>query len=116
MRSITYAGQTVITTDEVGSTLVELTAALAKNGQAEAVSIPIVVDGDASHDAELVIGLGNDVLSTPMQWMDEVPDFSERMEHLTAQLDRLRPPREPHLGLVEDDTPYDPDLDNISRA
>lgn len=40
MRRISYAGEAVITTDEVASVLVDLSAALARLGQAEAVRIP----------------------------------------------------------------------------
>jgi hypothetical protein len=78
MRGITYAGETVLTTDAVAAALVDLTAALAKIGQAEAVSIPIVLESRADvGEAELVIGVGNDVLSVPVDWDGDEPDFSE---------------------------------------
>jgi len=83
MRCVTYAGQSVITTDDVAAALIILTAAVARDGEAEAVSIPIVLeDSGEIGDAELVIGLGNDVLSAPMTWTDEVPDFSEAAQRL----------------------------------
>ncbi|MFZ8757926.1 hypothetical protein ACO03V_10975 [Microbacterium sp. HMH0099] len=83
MRCVTYAGETVKTTDDVAASLVELTAAVAKEGQAEAVSIPIVTEDGTVAQAELVIGVGNDVLSAPVDWTGEEPDFSRAAAELT---------------------------------
>lgn len=99
MRCITYAGETVTTTDDVAAALVELTAALARAGQAEAVTIPIVLENgreDQTGDADLVIGLGNDVLSVPTPWTGDQPDFSEhaaglRRHHLYPMTATARP-------------------------
>ncbi|MEV8338996.1 hypothetical protein [Leucobacter sp. NPDC077196] len=84
MRTITYAGETVTTTDDVAEALVKLTAAVAKNGRAEAVRIPIITeDHDRVGTADLVIGVGNDVLSLPAKWNgEEQPDFSEQADAL----------------------------------
>lgn len=116
MRCITYAGENVVTTDEVAALLVELTAELAKRGRAEAVSIPIVVDGDTDGDtsAQLVIGLGNDVLSVPESWDQDVPDFSDAERRLQGYLDDIRPSSaayEPRDSLETTDVLEDPDLD-----
>lgn len=84
MRTITYAGETVTTTDDVAEALIKLTAAVAKSGRAEAVRIPIVTEyQDRVGNADLVIGVGNDVLSLPAKWEgDEQPDFSQQAEEL----------------------------------
>ncbi|WP_378145015.1 hypothetical protein ACFJGV_16160 [Cnuibacter sp. UC19_7] len=87
MRSITYAGEAVQTSDEVASLLVELSAELAKAGRAEAVEIPIVTQGGGRDTAELVVGLGNDVLSLPAEPEGAEPDFTDAVEMLTAMLD-----------------------------
>ncbi|WP_298874840.1 hypothetical protein [uncultured Microbacterium sp.] len=118
MRCVTYAGETVMTTDDVAASLVELTAAVAKEGQAEAVSIPIVTDDKRVAQAELVIGVGNDVLSAPMDWHDEEPDFA----HAAAELKNHRLFPRPHLRAVEptsgedDDEPIDWDFDQPTQA
>jgi len=117
MRCVTYAGETVITTDDVAASLIELTAAVAKEGQAEAVSIPIVTDDRKVAQAELVIGVGNDVLSAPLEWHDEEPDFS----HAAAELKDHRLFPRPHLRAVEadasdDDEPLDYDFDQPTEA
>lgn len=93
MKQITYAGDSLLTSDAVASALIELTACLAKKGIAEAVSIPIIKNGTTS-DAELVIGVGNDVLAVPA---DPDPDlvgdgldeshFSDAADELRAKLD-----------------------------
>ncbi len=88
-----------MTTDDVASSLIELTAAVAKEGQAEAVSIPIVTSDRKVAQAELVIGVGNDVLSAPVEWDDEEPDFSSAARELKDH--RLYPHTQ--LRMVEPD-------------
>ena len=84
----------MITSDDVGSTLVELTAALAKRGQAEAVRIPIVLEKSGEHDwAELVVGVGNDVLSVRHDWDGDEVDFTEESAELRRHLEAVRPQR-----------------------
>jgi hypothetical protein len=121
MRCITYAGETVITTDDVATALVDLTAALANRGRAESVDIPIVQEnGDGPHDAELVIGVGNDVLSVPQDWDGEQPDFSSAAQRLQRMLDDLKPAAVAYT-IAEDgddfpveDYPVDLDADQAS--
>ncbi|MCY1715614.1 hypothetical protein [Microbacterium sp. SL62] len=118
MRSVTYAGETVTTTDDVAEALVQLTASIAAEGQAEAVSIPIVTDG-GQEEAELVIGVGNDVLSAPADWTGDEPDFSWAAEELRQH---KRFPQAPAIAVEqpsEDANPdafWDPDLDGFTRA
>ncbi|MGN7968531.1 hypothetical protein [Microbacterium sp. 22296] len=117
MRCVTYAGETVMTTDDVAASLIELTAAVAKEGQAEAVSIPIVTDAGKVAQAELVIGVGNDVLSAPLEWDEEEPDFAAAAQELRTH--RLFP--RSRLRAVEpdpggDDEPIDWDFDQPTRG
>ncbi|SDQ06177.1 hypothetical protein [Microbacterium sp. cf332] len=120
MRRITYAGDTVITTDDVAEALVELTAAVANYGRAEAVRIPIVLEGDGRVDeAELVIGVGNDVLSAPVEWDGDEPDFTDGAEELRAH--ESYPSRGSggaQLYAVDDEPPtqWDPDLEGFRDA
>lgn len=118
MRCVTYAGETVITTDDVATSLVELTAAVAKEGQAEAVSIPIITDDKKVGQAELVIGVGNDVLSAPVEWTGEEPDFASWADDLRNH--RLFPRSglrivEPQ-NAEEDEAPVDWDFDQPTQA
>ncbi|MFK4113119.1 hypothetical protein ACI2K6_00650 [Microbacterium sp. NPDC006705] len=120
MRRITYAGDTVITTDDVAEALVELTAAVANYGRAEAVRIPIVLEPSGRVDeAELVIGVGNDVLSAPIDWDADEPDFSEGAEDLRAH--ESYPQRRSegaHLYALDEEAPaqWDPDLEGFRDA
>ena len=120
MRRITYAGETVITTDDVAEALVELTAAIASSGRADAVAIPIVTEDAAETigEAELVIGVGNDVLSVPFDWSSEEPDFSDAASGLRSHPDYPRT-AQPTGDVGFDDGPemqWDPDLDGFGRA
>jgi len=82
---VTYAGETILTTDEIAEALVTLTAAVAQTGAAEAVRIPIVIESTgAVGEADLVIGVGNDVLSAPTDWDGEAPDFSAAAKRLRS--------------------------------
>lgn len=119
MRRITYAGDTVITTDDVAEALVELTAAVANYGRAEAVRIPIVMEEDGDSDeAELVIGVGNDVLSAPVKWDGAEPDFSAGAEELRSHSSYpVAAPVAGHLYAVDDaPTQWDPDLEGFRDA
>lgn len=83
MKFISYAGQTVMTSDEIAEVLVRLTASIANEGEAEAVTIPIWIgDENRADTADLVIGQGNDVLATPAPWEDGEPDFSAEAARL----------------------------------
>jgi hypothetical protein len=114
MRCVTYAGESVITTDDVAEALVALTAAVASAGNADAVTIPIIDEATgAVGDAELVIGVGNDVLSAPYSWDGEEHDFSEAAQELREH--RYFPTRSSTSAVWNED-PYpqmnwDPDLD-----
>jgi hypothetical protein len=122
MRSVTYAGETVLTTDDVAAILIDLTAELAKIGLADAVEFPIIRPDGSVGMAELVAGVGNDVLSVPADYDGDEPDVSEQLEGLHARLRRLKPVLEPRdrMAVVEDDEAigrgYDPDLDGYLQA
>lgn len=77
MKLVSYAGQQLVTTDDVAEVLVTLAAAIANEGESEAIEIPIVVDGE-TETAELIVGLGNDLLVGPSASTDADPDFSDQ--------------------------------------
>jgi hypothetical protein len=112
MKRITYAGESVLTTDDVATVLVELTAALAKRGLAEAVRIPIVhTRTRAISTAELVVGLGNDVLAVPEESDDAQPDFSAEAEELQQRLLGVPTRGRNTVGAQTVATPLDEDYD-----
>lgn len=83
MKLVSYAGQQLVTTDDVAEMLVTLAAAIANEGESEALEIPIVVDG-RRETAELIVGLGNDLLVGPSASEGADPDFSEDAARLRA--------------------------------
>ncbi|WP_315107551.1 hypothetical protein [uncultured Microbacterium sp.] len=64
MKLVSYAGQQLITSDDVAETLLALAAAIAREGESEAVEIPILLEGEKDW-ADLLVGVGNDVLVSP---------------------------------------------------
>ncbi|MEN0023226.1 MAG: hypothetical protein AAGC61_08080 [Microbacterium sp.] len=113
MKLVSYAGQQLVTTDDVADALVALAAAIAREGESEALQIPILVNGEEDC-ADLIVGVGNDLLVGPQASEGVDPDFSDEAEKLRQH--RFFPTATPH----EDDdrdmvTDFDPDLDqNVS--
>lgn len=83
MKLVSYAGQQLVTTDDVADALVKLAAAIAAEGESEALKIPVVVDGEEDC-AHLIAGVGNDMLVGPQVSTDTDPDFSEDAARLRA--------------------------------
>lgn len=110
MKLVSYAGQQLVTTDDVAEALVTLAAAVANEGSSEAVQIPILTDGEPD-SADLIIGLGNDLLVGPQASDDAEPDFSEAAAKLRSH--RLYPKRnaEDEHGDDDADEPWVIDLD-----
>ncbi|MCS5713757.1 hypothetical protein NVV95_04225 [Herbiconiux sp. CPCC 205716] len=112
MKRITYAGETVLTTDEVATALVELSAGLAKRGLAEAVTVPIVTaSGQLGLSAELVVGVGNDVLAVPEVAQGDDPDFSTGAQTLRDHLAAVTPSRSKAVAVEQPEPGPADDLD-----
>lgn len=76
MKLVSYAGQQVVTTDDVADALVALAAAIASEGESAALRLPIVIDGKKD-SADLIVGVGNDLLVGPQTSDGDDPDFSD---------------------------------------
>ncbi|MFJ4173432.1 hypothetical protein [Microbacterium sp. NPDC089696] len=88
MKLVSYAGQQLVTTDDVADALVQLAAAIAREGETEALQIPVLVDGEKDC-ADLLAGVGNDILVGPQASEGTDPDFSEEAAQMRAH--RLYP-------------------------
>ncbi|MFF7294238.1 hypothetical protein ACFY9N_17035 [Microbacterium sp. NPDC008134] len=105
MKLVSYAGQQLITTDDVADALVTLAAAIAADGESAALQIPILSDGEKDC-ADLIAGVGNDILVGPQTSHGDDPDFSEEAANLRAH--RLYPKQpdnnanEPEVDDAED--------------
>ncbi|WP_378144829.1 hypothetical protein ACFJGV_15230 [Cnuibacter sp. UC19_7] len=92
MRCISYAGDHVITTNDVAGVLVELMAALADRGRAQVVKFPVIVDGaSTSSMASMVLGGGVGMLTVEHAWEWEEPDFGFSARQLQRTLEQLTP-------------------------
>jgi hypothetical protein len=114
MHRVAYAGDSVITTDDVAAALIVLSAAVSRDGEAEAISIPILVDGTSLvGEADLVIGVGSDVLSAPVVWDADEPDFSEAAQHLREHRRYPRPVTESDDRRAVADAGWDYEFDGF---
>ncbi|RBO74255.1 hypothetical protein DSP71_00960 [Microbacterium sp. H6] len=66
----------MVTTDDVADALVALAAAIASEGESAALRLPIVIDGKKD-SADLIVGVGNDLLVGPQTSDGDDPDFSD---------------------------------------
>lgn len=111
MKIVSYAGQQLVTTDDVADSLVTLAAAIASEGESDAVEIPIILNG-RQDAADLVVGVGNDLLVGPHDSEESEPDFSAHAARLRAH--RLYPERDAgaeHPDGDDGDWQLDVDLD-----
>lgn len=108
MKIVSYAGQQLVTTDDVADSLVTLAAAIASEGESDAVEIPIVLNG-RQDAADLVVGVGNDLLVGPHDSDDPEPDFSAHAARLRAH--RLYPARDAAEDADGDDGDWHLDVD-----
>lgn len=125
MRCITYAGEHLVTSEEIADLLIELTAVLAANGRAEAVTIPIYPEGetypgrqDTLEIVHMVVGPGTVVLSVPYAWDGPDPDFTDAVTDLRSKLSLHAPPRavvsQPGgTPWIDDEIYLDPDPTNF---
>jgi hypothetical protein len=87
----------------VSHTLLQLTAGIASQSVCEVVTIPTVADG-AVVDVEVVVGLGTHLISMPLTWSQDDPDFSAAVA--TMQLH----PSYPHIAVID---PFEPQADGL---
>lgn len=109
MKLVSYAGQQVITTDDVADALVELAAAIASEGESAALRLPIIIDGKKD-SADLIVGVGNDLLVGPQTSDGDDPDFSEEAAEIRNH------PLFPQRGAGDDDHDDETDADEIGIA
>lgn len=102
MKIVSYAGQQLITTDDVAEALVQLAASVASEGTSEAVTIPILTD-DEKDCADLIVGVGNDLLVGPRASAGSDPDFSDDAARLREHPLYPRPDR---TVSYEDEPPF----------
>lgn len=97
MRRIVYAGETLLTSDEVAAAVLSYAASLARAGAAETVVVPGVDEQGRPTEVELLVGPASQMASEPVDVDFEVSaaEFLDDLSQRTSS--RARP-----LGLPDD--------------
>ena len=101
MRRITYAGTELYTGDRIAESLLDYARALAREGSSDTVFVPGRTTTGAVGGIEVLIGPASQLVSEPVDSIEpEIEDAAlvEKLERLTAGLDRFKPAPEPHPG------------------
>lgn len=105
MCRISYAGETLHTSGEMADALLKYGAALASRGLAEAVTIPICDPDGTIRTAQMIVGIGNELLAVPDQSGDE-PDCGAGAMILRDKIDALATERTVAIAIPTDELRY----------
>lgn len=110
MKTLTYAGDTFLTGDDIADEVLALARALADTGTAATVEIPILTPEGERSRATLLIGPASQIVASPAQSADEelIDDA------LVAELrEKVRATESPRAAMLDDDpVPHSPDIDD----
>ncbi len=91
MKLVIYAGERYLTGDDIARALVDYGAALAENGTAESVTVPIREPDGSDGAAVFLVGPASQiVVKTVTHGQDELVD-PDTVEEIRARIRRLRP-------------------------
>ncbi|QJU54539.1 hypothetical protein SCB71_15550 [Herbiconiux sp. KACC 21604] len=110
MKSVSYAGLTFETADEIADALLQLAAALGVNERSETVDIPVVEQNGDLSSVQLVIGPASQFISKPVTSPYNEPASAEVVERLTYRTRLLDLPRaaaisDSEIGRLDFDSP-----------
>ncbi len=110
MRRIRYAGDSVVTGDDIASVVIEYSEALAKANTAASIDIPVRIGQGDIGTATLLVGPASQLISVP-----EPDDTAEIVdEGVVAELrDRIDELGPMHVVLAEDDEAPVQTLDDL---
>ena len=91
--TIVYAGEELMTGDDIAQALLKYSEALAESGSASTVEIPTMSDDGTRSTASVLVGPASQIVARPVDTsFDELRDPAV-VEHLTALTTELRPGR-----------------------
>lgn len=90
---IRYAGEALITGDEIADALLTLSVALAERGGASTVEIPTVSDDGTRSTVKVLVGPASQIVATPVESAFEELRDAHVVAHLSAMTAELRPGR-----------------------
>jgi hypothetical protein len=89
MKRITYAGETLVTSDEVADALTELASTLGTAQKSETVEIPVFDDDGSFEMASLVIGPASELVAVPVETPPMEPDTAATVAELRQMKDTV---------------------------
>lgn len=110
MRTVSYGGESFITSDEAAAALLDYAAAAALNNFAGVVHVPVLNAEGAVVTADLVIGPSSELFVTPSDSTFDDPDTDLTVADLKARTSELTAARRVSMGSPieqpEDDSNY----------
>ncbi len=93
MRRVYYSSGSMLTGDSIANAVLEYAEALAKNGRADIVEIPVVLASGASGTATLLIGPSSQLASVTEESELRQPFDDSLVDDLRQRATRLNTPR-----------------------
>ncbi len=93
MRRLYYSSGSVLTGDAVSAAVLGYAKALADNGKADIIEIPVVAEGGASGNASFLIGPSSQLCSVPAASEGDDPADDAIVEDLRTRTRALQPSR-----------------------
>jgi hypothetical protein len=93
MKTVSYAGLSFSTADDIADALLQLAAALGQNERAETVDIPVIDDNGLATSVQLVIGPASQFISRPVDSPYADPHDDELLDALRRRTRSLDMPR-----------------------
>jgi hypothetical protein len=91
--TIVYAGEELVTGDDIAKALLKYSEALAESGSASTVEIPTLTDDGTRSTATVLVGPASQIVARPVESSFEELRDPAVVEHLTALTRELRPGR-----------------------
>jgi hypothetical protein len=91
--TIVYAGEELTTGDDIAQALLKYSEALAEQGSASTVEIPVLNDDGARSMAKVLVGPASQIVARPVESSFEELRDPQVVEHLAAMTIELRPGR-----------------------
>jgi hypothetical protein len=89
MKRITYAGETLVTSDEVADALTVLASALGTAQKSATVEIPVFDEDGSSEIASLVIGPASELVAVPLKSPGTDPETTATVAKLHEMKETL---------------------------
>ncbi len=90
MQSVSYGGESFVTSDDGAAALLDFAASAAMSGVGEVVTLPSVLADGSVVSVSLVIGPSSELMTTPVESSQAEPDTREAAAVLRERASQLR--------------------------